>query len=154
MEKWKIPPILKVYEALGAIGDQRVFVDGSKAEVISSDGNKKYDVVYSATENAIMANDNGSYWVGYLGYPSIAYLMQKGILKYNSLYGEALRGIEWKKLNAKNKNDYDLTQKEADKILLKNEVNLNEFYIYLAEVMSKITNLNLNYLGKKIYLPK
>jgi hypothetical protein len=62
---WARPPIIKMYEALGAIGDQRVHVDGATAKVFSSSGNKHYTVRYDRENGAITANDNGSYWVGY-----------------------------------------------------------------------------------------
>lgn len=153
MTKWKIPPAIKVYEALGAIADERIIIEGDKAEVYSSEGNKKYDVVSSSSENAIMANDNGSYWVGYLGYPSIAYLMLSGKLEYCSQYGEALKGIEWKKINTKNKNDFDKTQKEVDEIMESKEVNLDEFYLYLARTIKKIEELGLSQLGNKAKPP-
>lgn len=154
MGKWKLPPIIKVYEALGAIADKRIIVSKDKAEVYSSEGNKKYDVIYSESDNAIMVNDNGSYWVGYLGYPAIAFLMENGALEYISEYGEALKGVEWKKINTKNKNDFDLTQKEMDQILLQKNVNLDEFYLYLANTIKKIEEMDLNLLGSKIKPPK
>jgi hypothetical protein len=149
MSKWKNPPVIKIYEALGAIADKRIKLRGDRAEVYSSEGNKKYDVIYSEADNAIMANDNGSYWVGYLGYPSIAYLMQKGLLEYKTEYGEALKDIKWKEINTKNKNNFDLTQGEIDKILVQKKVNLDEFYCYLNYIIKRIDELGLNYLGKK-----
>ncbi|OQB06419.1 MAG: hypothetical protein BWY19_00230 [bacterium ADurb.Bin212] len=149
MNKWKTPPVIKIYEALGAIADGRISVNGDRAEVYSSDGNKKYDVIFCESENAIMANDNGSYWVGYLGYPSVAYLMLKGVLEYKAEYGEALKNIKWKEINTKNKNNFELTQEEIDKTLAENQVDLEEFYCYLNNIIKSIGELGLNYLGKK-----
>jgi hypothetical protein len=40
MTFWKLPPIIKVYEALGCIADGRIHVDGDSAKVYSSSGNK------------------------------------------------------------------------------------------------------------------
>lgn len=153
MSKWKLPPVIKIYEALGAIADERVILEDDKAEVYSSEGNKKYDVLYDAQKRAIMSNDNGSYWVGYLGYPSISYLMQRGVIKFNGDYAEALKGIEWKKINTKNKNDFDKTQKEIDILLESRGINLDEFYYYLAEVNGQIALLDLDQLGNKIKPP-
>lgn len=154
MNKWKMPPVIKIYEALGAIADERIIVEDDKAEVYSSEGNKKYDVVYSKQDNAIMSNDNGSYWVGYLGYPSIAYLMSRGIIEYREEYGQALKSIEWKKINVANKNDFDKTQQQIDLIMESKGANLDEFYLYLAQVMKKIEELDLNYLGNKKQPPR
>lgn len=154
MTKWKMPHVIKIYEALGVIGDERIILEEDKAEVYSSEGNKKYDVVYSENDNAIMANDNGSYWVGYLGYPSIAYLMSIGKLALKGEYAEALKEVEWKKINAANKNDFDKTQHEVDQMLEKKGINLDEFYLYLAEINSRISELDLNMLGGKVKPPR
>jgi len=70
---WKMPPLIKVYEALGALGDGRVrIVDSRRALVTSSDGTKTYEVETSEDGREISSNDNASYWQGYLGYPAIA----------------------------------------------------------------------------------
>ena len=80
MKKWGMPPPIKVYEAIGAIGDGRVrAIDNSDPprvwEVVSSDGAKKYRVEISADGREISSNDNASYWQGYLGYPAVAVLL-------------------------------------------------------------------------------
>ena len=81
--KWKVPPRVKVYEALGAIADGRVMeVSEMGARVKSSEGNKIYTVTYRVETNTINANDNGSYWQGYMGYPAIAFLMTTGRLAF------------------------------------------------------------------------
>lgn len=152
--KWKVPPVIKIYEALGAIADGRIMIENDKAMVYSSSGNKSYEVVFSEDKNAIMANDNGSYWVGYLGYPSIAFLMQNGMLEFIPEYAEALKNIKWKEINTKNKNNFNLTQKEVDQILVEKDVILDEFYLYLVNIMKKIEELDINLLGRKIKPPK
>ncbi|HLW71995.1 MAG TPA: hypothetical protein VKS22_15385 [Candidatus Binataceae bacterium] len=102
---WKMPPLIKVYEALGAIGDGRVMiVDEREATVASSDGRKHYEVVSEG--RTISANDNASYWQGYLGYPAIAVLLARGVLTCNHETTMALRGIPWKELNRRSHNDY------------------------------------------------
>lgn len=102
--------MIKLYEALGALGDGRIQVQGDRATVWSSSRKKYYDVRYDATTRAIMANDNGSYWQGYLGYPSICYMLAAGLVVYpRELEGE-LAGIQWKELNVANKNDWAKTE--------------------------------------------
>ncbi len=56
-----------------------------------------------------MANDNGSFWKGYLGYPAIAYLMKIGVLSYDPKIGDQLKGIAWKDINQKLQNNFDAT---------------------------------------------
>ncbi|HVX90588.1 MAG TPA: hypothetical protein VHC20_03040 [Candidatus Paceibacterota bacterium] len=105
--EWKHPPISKIYEALGAVADGRVVRDGDTARVRSSSGNKEYMVTYDPVTTAIMANDNGSYFQGYLGYPSIAYLMLVGAVPYTPHSAALLKGIAWKDLNTQFNNDFD-----------------------------------------------
>jgi len=110
--KWKTPPTPKVYEAIGVLGDGRITIDGNTAKVYSSTRSKYYDVTYSPEKNAINSNDNSSYYIGYCGYPAIAFLMAKGILKYNKEYEKAFAGIKWKDLNQKYKNDFERAAEE------------------------------------------
>jgi hypothetical protein len=57
-QAWKMPPIAKVYEALGAIGDGRVRIeDERRATVVSSDGSRTYEVESSAEGREISSNE-------------------------------------------------------------------------------------------------
>src|SRR6185312_4532977 len=103
---WKLPPIIKIYEAAGAIGDGRLeLIDETRATVTSSDGAKTYEVAFDAAARTVAANDNASYWQGYLGYPGIAMLLLRGVLEVSRETAAALRGIAWKELNRRFKND-------------------------------------------------
>lgn len=150
--KWKQPPIIKIYEALGAIADGRVKISSNTAQVYSSTGNKFYDVTYEPETNSIMANDNASYWKGYLGYPAIAYLMKIGVLEYQPELGKPLKGVAWKDLNQKFKNDFDKTTEHIFASLEPDQVrNLKE---HAEKVSSRIKELDLNLLGEKIKPPE
>jgi hypothetical protein len=119
--EWKLPPIIKVYEALGALGDGRVHLeDPIRAIVSSSDGSKNYQVETSADGREIASNDNASYWQGYLGYPAIAVLLARGLYRAPANVCDALAGIPWKELNTRFKNDYDRTIAEVDRQLAAN----------------------------------
>src|SRR5579863_8804745 len=112
---WKMPPLVKVYEALGAIGDGRVRIeDGRRATVTSSDGSKKYEVETSLDGREIASNDNASYWQGYLGYPAIAVLLARGFYRPPANVSDALAGIAWAELNRSFKRDYDKTIAEVE----------------------------------------
>ena len=107
---WKMPPLAKVYEALGAIGDGRVRLeDAQHASVTSSDGAKVYTVETSADGTEISSNDNASFWQGYLGYPAIAILIARGLIEADQNAIRALAGVPWKELNTRYHNDYDRT---------------------------------------------
>ncbi len=107
--KWKHPPIIKIYEALGSVADGRIEVSGNSVKSYSSSGNKFYTITHDPASNSIMVNDNASFYKGYLGYPAIAYLMLIGELKYSPAVAEKLKGIAWKDINQKFKNDFDKT---------------------------------------------
>ena len=112
--QWKMPPLAKVYEALGAIGDGRVRIeDAHRASVTSSDGEKVYTVESSADGAEISSNDNASFWQGYLGYPAIAILIARGLIDADRNAFRALAGVPWKELNTRYRHDYDRTLDEV-----------------------------------------
>jgi len=113
-----MPPPIKVYEALGAIGDGRVRLeDEHRAAVTSSEGDKTYAVEISGDGREISSNDNASYWQGYLGYPAIAVLLMRGLYRAPANVIDALAGIPWKEINRRFKNDYDQTLVEVNRIV-------------------------------------
>jgi hypothetical protein len=150
--KWEHPPLIKIYEALGAVADGRVEVSCNAVKVYSSSGNKYYDVTYSKEENAIMTNDNGSYWKGYLGYPGIAYLLQVGELEYRPEMGELLKGVAWKDINQKYKNDFEKTLAEILEPLSSTDKSALEQYV--AKIDNDVSALQLEKLGKRTLPPK
>jgi len=150
--KWKQPPVIKFYEALGAVADGRLVIDGNTAKCYSSSGNKYYVVDYDFEQNAIMTNDNGSYWKGYLGYPAIAFLLQKGVLTHKPERAELLKGVAWKDINTKFKNDFDET---LTHILegVSQDVQ-QELAEYVAQLVQELREQNLSLLGKKTKPPE
>jgi len=145
--KWKLPPKVKIYEALGCLGDGRIKISGNGGEVISSDGSKKYIVKYDEKKNAIVSNDNASYWVGYIGYPSIAFLMLKGIIKYNRKIANALKGIPWREINKKFKNNYEKTIAYVEDIV-KEKCDLNKLRQEVDKIYEQLKKLKLNKLPR------
>jgi hypothetical protein len=113
-EPWKLPPLAKIYEALGALGDGRVeFQDEGHATVLSSDRSKTYRVEMSADGRTISSDDNASYWQGYLGYPAIAVMLRRGLCPVRAEAIKALAGIAWSELNRRFRNDYNRTIDEV-----------------------------------------
>ncbi len=101
------PPRIKVLEAIGSIGDERIKVlDDKKAQVVSSRGDKVYKVVLVKKENNVFhtySNDNGTIYRGYIGYPIIAFMMVKGIIPIDKEVMKAMSGVPWKDLNERYK---------------------------------------------------
>jgi hypothetical protein len=119
--EWEIPPLVKAYEALGAVGDGRVrIVDDAHAVVTSSSGRKNYQVETSAGGREVSSNDNASYWRGYLGYPAIAVLIERGFYRAPANVTDALAGIPWHEINRRNRNDYAKTVAEVEKFIEEN----------------------------------
>ncbi|HWQ60344.1 MAG TPA: hypothetical protein VN420_04320 [Candidatus Fimivivens sp.] len=152
--KWKMPPDIKIYEALGCIADSRIVISDNTGRVCSSSGNKSYSVSYDPEKNAIMANDNGSYWQGYLGYPSIAYLMRKGKITFDETCSDALKGIPWKNLNTTYKNDFDKTTRHVQEILEDYGISKKDFLHEIESIRSQIKRLDISLLGKKTIPPE
>ncbi len=152
--QWKVPPKIKIYEALGCLADGRLKKVDGEVRVYSSSGQKFYTVTFDEKKKAIMTNDNGSYWVGYLGYPAIAYLMSIDELPFNQKYAESLKGIAWKDINTKNKNDFEKTLLEVREIMKNKGVNLKEFDQFVEQVLREIKTKKFKLLGKKKQPPK
>lgn len=152
--KWKLPPKIKVYEALGCVADGRIEVVGEhEARVYSSSRGKFCVVNYDADARAIMANDNGSYWQGYLGYPAIALLMRIGAVSFDARYAEALKGIAWKDINTTFKNDFEKTAEYIHGILKTKGLILADFFREVESILAQIQKLDLSLLGKKVKPP-
>jgi hypothetical protein len=113
-QPWKMPPLAKIYEAIGALGDNRVQLESQQlASVVSSDRTKTYRVEVSADGREIVSNDNASYWQGYLGYPAVAVMLLRGLHPVRPEVINALSGIPWKELNRSFRNDYERTIQEV-----------------------------------------
>lgn len=153
--KWAKPPLNKVYEALGAIGDKRIELNGNSAKVYSSSRNKYYDVVYNPITHSITSNDNASYYVGYLGYPSIAYLLASSMIDYDPILAEYLTGFAWKDINQKFKNNFAKTDAYIDEeVAKKHNVDLDDFHSSLEGILDKVMALDLNKVKSTLKPPK
>ena len=151
--KWKLPPKIKIYEALGTLADGRIEMHGDSAKVYSSSKNKFYTVMFDPVSKAIMANDNSSFWQGYLGYPAIAYLMKIGIIAYDKKHSGVLKNIRWKDVNTKFKNYFDKTIAYVHELLKTRGVDIPKFEKEIENILGQIKRLNLSLLGSKTKPP-
>lgn len=159
----KLPPKIKLYESLWCVADWRVEVlsweqfvwlfsdysDDIIAKVYSSSSWKYYDVKYSKKLKLIMANDNWSYWQWYLWYPSISLLFVVRDINYDEYYWKYLKWIKREDLNTKNKNNFDHTKNDIDKLLKEKWVDLTIFNTYLEHLLVEIGKLNLCHYWNK-----
>lgn len=99
------PPRIKVLEAIGALGDNRLkIVSNTSCIVRSSMGDRDYKVVLVQVENNVFrvySNDNGTIHRGYIGYPILSFMMKKDLLPIDGDVMRAMTGIPWKELNEK-----------------------------------------------------
>lgn len=147
MEKWKLPPPAKIYEAMSAVADCRVKLVGeTAAEVVSSSGDKTYQVRWSAGFGRITSDDNASRWQGYLGYPIVAVLLASGRLELNRNIAGHLTGIRWKDVNRRFRNDYG---RAVDSVLAELEKKGTDVLAIRAEaekIMAGLAGLGLEKL--------
>lgn len=136
---WKIPKAAKVYEAYSAIADKRFTMYENWAEVLSSDGTKKYEIVWD--EDTYASSDNASYWQKTLGYPILAVLMLQGRLSYDAKIADMFKGITWKKINKEYKNDYD----QAAEAVLSRMENVQAIKDSAEDILKQCETLDLKY---------
>ena len=143
--EWKLPPEIKVLEALGAIADGRIKITPEGAKVVSSDGTREYTVKFDEKAWAIGSTDNGSVFRGYYGYPIIAFLMLKGYLPLWKELSEALKGIPWRELNERYKR-YWKVEKLIFERLKEKGFDEREVKTYIKKVLNKLKELKLGRL--------
>jgi len=137
-----MPPRIKVLEALGSIADGRIrLMDGGRAEVVSSDGSRRYNVWVSSDGRKAYSTDNGTVYRGYVGYPIIAVMMVKGLLPYREDLAKALRGIKWRALNEKYKR-YWIVEKIVKSIASKRGVRPEDIDAFVKETLNALRKLS------------
>mgnify|MGYP007013843276 CR=1 FL=1 len=77
---------------------------------------------------------------GYLGYPSIAFLMLKGLLPFDKTLAEALKGLPWRRLNEKYKS-YRLVEAHIKRALSEKGIPPSRVDSFVRYVMSSIRRL-------------
>lgn len=155
MSTWKLPPRAKVYEALSAIGDNRVTLYPTRAaNVKSSSGDKNYTVEWSEDFSKVTSNDNASFWQGYLGYPILAVLLKLGRLQYDPAVAKNLAGIHWKKINDKFKRDYEKAIDFALNELEKSGVKREPIDHEVNRIMEQLKLLAFEKLSSRLTPPK
>jgi hypothetical protein len=144
-----LPPRAKVFEAFTAVADGRVRLTGAcAASVISSGGDRTYDVEWSEDGRTVTANDNASYWQGYLGYPILAVLLARGALRAEEPAVAALAGVAWHDLNKRFKRDYDAAVNEVLTELAGRDVDTGVIVGAVDDVLRQVDALDLQRAGR------
>jgi hypothetical protein len=142
---WQVPQIEKVYEAITVLADKRLEMnaDGLSGKVYSSRGDKYYIVAFDPVRRAIKSDDNQARFQGKLSYPMMALLMKVGELKYSDKLLTPLRGVVWKDLNTKHKNDYAAAVAEVLQNLKDEGVNTEEVEKGVQTIYAQVKELKL-----------
>lgn len=145
---WKKPHISKIYEALTAIADDRLELNGNKAKCYSSSGDKVYDIQYDPINGSIMSNDNSAFYTYSLSYPMIAYLMLIGKIPYQQKLLEILKDICWKDINQKFKNDYEKSIKLVLGELKSEGEDVDFIRMEIQKIYNFVCKLEIKTFGK------
>ncbi len=149
MEFLRLPPRIKVLEALSAVyGDRVRPIDEYRCEVVSSDKSRIYHVYVDLSRRVAYSDDNGTMLRGYVGYPIISFLMYRNVLPKFEDVGKILRDFPWRAMNEKYKK-YELVMNEVYKILQTNGISRSSVDKYINDVLSKLKNLKLRKLPHK-----
>jgi hypothetical protein len=155
MEIWKLPPKAKIYEAMSAVADNRIKITGkTSAEVTSSSHDKTYTVAWSEDLTGITSNDNASYWQGYLGYPIVAVLMMRGDVTFDRVVAGHLKGIPWKDINKRFRNDYEKAVASVLISLEEKGIDTRILTTEIERIMDQLGHLSLKKLPKGPRPPK
>ena len=134
----RLPPRIKVLEALGAVVDGRVRLVGEgRCEVVSSEGDRVYNVVVEG--GFVYSNDNGTLYRGYVGYPILACLMAEGKLPIDAELGEKLRGVPWRRLNEQ----YKRYEEVLKRIYAERGIERERAEAYIDAVLRRLAAMRL-----------
>lgn len=143
-----------IYEALSAIADGRIeLIDDNTAKCTSTSRGKYYTISYEEP-NLIMSNDNMAFYREEVSYPMVAMLLELGKFKYDTGILTSLKGIKWKDINQKNKNDYMKSVREVLKGLKSQSVDTDLIKAEVKKIFHWIIRLGLNKLGSKVKPPQ
>lgn len=141
--KLRLPPAIKILEALSAIGDGRVVVlDDKRAKVYSSDGSRVYRVYVDTQQGIAYSDDNGTKYRRYIGYPIIAFLMIRGVLPFDEKLANVLKGIPWRKLN-ETLRSYAAVERIVKEIVKSRGVEPEVLDSFVSKVMNSLRSLEL-----------
>lgn len=141
----RLPPRIKVLEALGALADGRVKAIGEREAVVtSSEGDRKYEVHVDLSKRVAYSDDNGTIYKGYVGYPIISFLMLKGVLPIDERLKDALKGIPWRRLNEHYKK-YEAVMEVIKRNLADRGIEPAYVDKYIDEILAELKRLGLKF---------
>ena len=145
---WKKPHISRIYEALTAIADNRIEINGNRAKCYEFGNDRVYDIQYDPVNGSIMSNDNAAFYTYSLSYPIIAYLMLIGKIPYQKKLLEIFKDVCWKDINQHFKNNYDKSIRFVLEGFKKEGQDIDFIKMEIKGTYDFACNLQIKTLGK------
>ncbi len=143
-----------IYEALSAIADNRLeMTSENTAKCTSTSRGKFYTIEYDPKSKSIMSNDNMAYYRDEVSYPMVAILLARGDIAFNFEILQHFKGIKWKDINQKNKNDFMKSVKEVLETLEENGIDIETIKLEVMQIFESVVKINLKKLGEKVMPP-
>ena len=152
MEEWKLPPKIKVIEALAAVADNRVVNDDLlknewKCFSVSTPW-KTYTILYDEKNNTISSNDSWSVNQSFLWYPAIAFLLKIWKIKFDESILEMVENIDWIKIKWLVHKDYESSYRLILGNIYMEWFDVNYFVSQIENICSQILELHLSIMQK------
>lgn len=154
MKKRKLPPKIKIIEALSAVADGRIIIEDLlsnewKCNSASSPW-KSYRVLYNEKESTILSNDSWSTNQQFLWYPAIAFLLKIWKLKYDQPILEMVKNINWAKIKSQVNKDYESMFRLVLWNIYIKWYNVDYFVSQIDNIYSQIDDLHLEHFIEKL----
>ena len=148
MTERKLPPKVKIIEALSAVADERIVVHDllSREWKCNSASTpwKSYKILYNEKENIISSDDSGSLNQGFLWYPAIAFLLKIWKLEYDESILEMVKDINRTDIKEKVHKDYESSYRLVLWNLHMQWYNVDYFVSQVDYIYDQIPLLHLN----------
>lgn len=150
MKERKLPPKVKIIEALSAVADERITIEDllSKEWKCNSSSTpwKVYKIIYNEKENQIFSNDSWSVNQWFLWYPSIAFLLKIWKLKYDESILEMVKDTDWIKIKWLVHKDYESSYRLILWNLHMEWFNVDYFISQVEYIYNQISELHIQHL--------
>lgn len=150
MTERRLPPKIKIIEALSAVADERIIIEGllaneGKCFSVSSPW-KVYKIQYNEKENTILSNDSWSTDQNFLWYPAIAFLLKIWKLKYDKTILEMVKDINRVNIKEKVNKDYESMFRLVLWSLHMQWLNVDYLISQIDDIYNQISELHLEHL--------
>ncbi len=150
MKERKLPPKIKIIEALSAVADNRILVEDLLSKewkcYSASSPWKVYKVLYNEKENTISSNDSWSTNQWFLWYPAIAFLLKIWKIKYDDSILKMVKEIDRVNIKEKVRKDYESWYRLILWNLHMQWYNVDYFISQVDNIYNQISELKLKHL--------